>query len=54
MDVDRGEDYDVIVYAPLSMRNNGTTERAVEFGAMTIENVDGKEVAIYKGELVLE
>jgi hypothetical protein len=54
LDIDSGEGYDVIVFAPLSMRENGTTERAVEFGAMTIENVDGERIATYEGELVLE
>lgn len=52
--VDKGEEYDVIVYTPVSIHSNGTVQRVMQFGPMKTEYANGHEIGTYKAELIVE
>ncbi len=54
INVDRGEEYDVIVYVPVYTRRDGTTQRVMQFGPMKTVYANGHEMGIYKTELKIE
>lgn len=54
LEVDKGEAYDVLVHTPISTSSDGTVQRAVQFGPMKKEKVDGVEVGVYEADLVVK
>lgn len=54
LNVDKGEQYDVIVYSPIYMRSDGTVQRTLQFGPMKTEYANGQEIGTFKAELIVE
>lgn len=53
-DIDKDEEYDVIIYTPVYIRSDGTVQRAMQFGPMKIKHYNGSKIGTYEAELKIQ